>query len=77
MAYADNHDRVSSDATVAKHAEPPYSALFPNLDNVSPSAFRKGTLSRRRIKIAVAILGVAAALAVGLIVFSDLLFGQG
>ena len=48
--------------------EPPYQALFPNLDRVSRSAFRPGTVSRRRI-------GRAAGLLVGVVVVIAALIG--
>ncbi|MGO4782573.1 hypothetical protein [Cryobacterium sp. W22_MBD10_FK3] len=44
--------------------EPPFQALFPNLDRVSRSAFRAGTVSRRRIGRATGLLiGVAVIIA--------------
>lgn len=52
--------------------EPPYQALFPNLDRLSPEAFRAGTLSRRRITRALAGLAVVAAVTAALIAVSTL-----
>lgn len=38
--------------------EPPYQALFPNLDHMSRSSFRRGTVSRRRINRALALIAL-------------------
>lgn len=52
--------------------EPPYQALFPNLDRLSRSAWRKGTVSRRRIARAtgllIGVIVVIAALVVGSVI---------
>ncbi|MDQ0893964.1 hypothetical protein [Agromyces ramosus] len=48
----------------AAKPEPPYQALFPNLDRVSRSSFDQGTVSRRRINRALAVLAVVAVLVV-------------
>ncbi|KFF59480.1 hypothetical protein JF66_10990 [Cryobacterium sp. MLB-32] len=53
--------------------DPPFSALFPNLERVSTAGFRAGTLSRRRINRSLVLAGVfvvvAGALIVGTLVF--------
>jgi len=48
--------------------EPPFQALFPNLDRVSRSSWRSGTVSRRRI-------GRAAGLLLGVLVLIAALIG--
>lgn len=48
--------------------EPPFQALFPNLDRVSRSAWRSGTVSRRRI-------GRATRLLLGVVVVIAALIG--
>ncbi|MBF4571986.1 hypothetical protein ITJ64_05600 [Herbiconiux sp. VKM Ac-1786] len=53
----------------------PFEALFPNLDKVSRSSFRKGSLSRRRTTIAAIVLGLVLIVVIGLILFSDTIFG--
>jgi hypothetical protein len=53
---------------VLEAREPPFQALFPNLDRVSRSMFLPGTVSRRRI-------GRAASLLVGVVVFIVALIG--
>lgn len=50
--------------------DPPYQALLPNFDKVSRSAFRRGTVSRRRIGIALVIFAGAGAIAAVLIIAS-------
>lgn len=57
----------------ASKPEPPYQALFPNLDRVSRSSFDKGTVSRRRINRALAVLAIVAVLVVLAIVLIPLL----
>ncbi len=42
----------------APEKEPPYQALFPNLDHMSRSSFRRGTVSRRRINRALALIAL-------------------
>jgi hypothetical protein len=54
----DREPEQESDAAPEK--EPPYQALFPNLDRMSRSSFTKGTVSRRRINRALAILALIA-----------------
>ena len=54
---------------VLQPGEPPFQALFPNLDRVSRSSWRRGTVSRRRIAratgVLVGVLVVIGALVVG------------
>jgi hypothetical protein len=57
----------------AAKPEPPYQALLPNLDRLSRSSFDRGTVSRRRINRALAVLGVVAALVVLTVVLVPLL----
>ncbi|WP_104166653.1 hypothetical protein [Cryobacterium sp. N22] len=53
-------------------SEPPFQALFPNLDRVSRSSWHKGTVSRRRIGratgVLVGVIVVIAALVVGSVI---------
>jgi hypothetical protein len=52
MAPIADDDRPTAEPQapeVLEPREPPFQALFPNLDRVSRSAFRAGTVSRRRI----------------------------
>lgn len=42
----------------APEKEPPYQALFPNLDHMSRSSFKRGTVSRRRINRALALIAL-------------------
>jgi len=67
----DNHPHAEAPQS---SPEPPYSALFPNLDKVSKSSFSKGSISRRRINIAAIVLALVLLGVVGLIVFSDAIF---
>jgi hypothetical protein len=53
--------------------EPPFQALFPNLDRVSRSAFRSGTVSRRRIGRATGLLAGVVVIIAALIGLSILL----
>jgi hypothetical protein len=60
----DDDARPHADATDRPPQEPPYQALFPNLDRVSRSSFKSGTVSRRRIDRALLVFGLMAAAAV-------------
>ena len=51
----------------AARPEPPYQALFPNLDRISRSSFEKGTLSRRRINRALVVLAVIPLIVVAIL----------
>ena len=55
--------------------DPPFQALFPNLDHVSRSSFAKGSVSRRRITRAAALLAVIPIVVVAAIVVPQLLNG--
>lgn len=69
MVHVNDDDPTSAEVPPTTTPEPPYEALFPNLDKVSRSSFDKGTLSHRRIKIAAVVLVsafVIVALAVAL-----------
>jgi hypothetical protein len=46
------------DSNPAPSEEPPYQALFPNLDRMSRSSFAKGSVSRRRINRALAVMAL-------------------
>jgi hypothetical protein len=52
-------------ADAVTEEEPPYQALFPNLDRMSRSSFRKGTVSRRRINRALAALALISVVVLG------------
>ena len=53
-------------------SEPPYQALFPNLDRVSRSSWRKGTVSRRRIGRATGVL-IGAIVLIGALVVGSII----
>lgn len=55
--------RPDVDGMEMPEKEPPYQALFPNLDRVSRSSFTSGTVSRRRINQALVLFGLIAAAA--------------
>lgn len=69
----DVRPRGESDAAPEK--EPPYQALFPNLDRVSSSSFRRGTVSRRRINRALAVIAVIPVVVLA-VIFLPQLFNQ-
>ncbi|AWB86005.1 hypothetical protein [Mycetocola zhujimingii] len=59
--------------------EPVYPAiqvLLPNLNRVSSATFRRGSISRRRVNIALGMLLAIAALATMLVIFGDLVFAN-
>ena len=66
MAKIDDDGHPAEESISAAPQDPPFQALVPALDRVSRSAFRKGTVSRRRINRAllllVAVAGITAAL---------------
>lgn len=67
----DREPEQESDAAPEK--EPPYQALFPNLDRMSRSSFRKGTISRRRINRALAVLALILIVVLAIILLPQLL----
>ncbi|MGY4857156.1 hypothetical protein [Cryobacterium sp. AP23] len=80
MAHIADEDRPGNPPTGEPIApepteprEPPYQALFPNLDRVSRSAFRPGTVSRRRIARATGLLAGVLVVIAGLVGASILL----
>jgi len=67
------HERKNSTGdTLDGESNPPLQALYPNLDKMSRSSFTRGTVSRKRINTALAILGTVA-IAVGTIVTATLI----
>ncbi|WP_166872740.1 hypothetical protein [Salinibacterium sp. ZJ450] len=60
MASVDDDDVPTADARVLQPEQPegPLQAYLPNLDKISRSSFRKGTVSRRRINRALGTLGL-------------------
>ena len=75
MSPHDDDREPLADPAAATMKEAPYEALFPNLDKVSSSTFERGTLSRRRVMIALGILAAVAVVIVALIAVSGALFG--
>lgn len=75
MAHPDEDGRPTRDPTDPAPDDPPLQVLFPNLDRVSRSAFRKGTVSRRRINRALIVLAGVAAAGTALVIGSVVLFG--
>ncbi|MDQ0577616.1 hypothetical protein [Agromyces albus] len=67
----DREPEQESDAAPEK--EPPYQALFPNLDRMSRSSFRKGTISRRRINRSLAIFALILVVVLAVIFLPQLL----
>lgn len=64
--------RRQGDSDAAPEKEPPYQALFPNLDRMSRSSFRKGTVSRHRINRAVAVIALIPVVVLAVIVLPRL-----
>lgn len=60
------------ESDAAPEKEPPYQVLFPNLDRLSRSSFRKGTVSRRRINRALVILALIPVVVLALLVLLQL-----
>lgn len=52
---------------------PGYEVLLPNLSNVSADTFRRGSISRHRVNIALGILGGVAIATILLVLFADLI----
>lgn len=48
--------------------DPPFQALTPNLDKISRDAFRKGTVSRRRINISLVVFAGAVVVTAALVI---------
>lgn len=71
MAEVNDEDRPDRDSPESPPTEPPYQALFPNLDKVSKRSFQKGTLSRRRVNIALAVLAVVLVVIIAVILFTS------
>ncbi|WP_022891432.1 hypothetical protein [Agromyces subbeticus] len=67
--------RPQGESEAAPEKEPPYQALFPNLDRVSSSSFRSGTVSRRRINRALAVIAVIPVVVLA-VVFLPQLFNR-
>ncbi|MFU8946107.1 hypothetical protein ACLRGF_05155 [Mycetocola zhadangensis] len=74
---ANFNDESPEDDVSAEPADPPYQALFPNLDKVSRDSFRAGTVSRRRINRALVFLAVVIVAVIALVVLANVLFGPG
>ncbi len=71
MAHFKDEGRPSAESTRPAAQDPPLQALLPGLDRLSRSAFRKGTVSRRRIKWAILLL-VAVAAATGVLITASI-----
>ncbi|MBF0671563.1 MAG: hypothetical protein IR160_03145 [Salinibacterium sp.] len=69
MAPVEDDDRRTA-VPPSGTPEPPLQAILPNFDKISRDAFRKGTVSRRRIVIGLYILGGAIAIIAILITYS-------
>lgn len=72
MENADDRE-PEQESDAAPEKEPPYQALFPNLDRMSRSSFRKGTISRRRINRALAVLALILVVVLAAIFIPQLL----
>jgi hypothetical protein len=55
---------------------PGYEVLTPNLSTVSAATFRRGSLSRRRVNIALGLLLTVAIVTAILILFADFIFAN-
>ncbi|PWC05659.1 hypothetical protein [Agromyces badenianii] len=65
-------DPPQREPDVAPEKEPPYQALFPNLDRISSSSFRKGTVSRQRINRALAVIALIPVVVLAVILLPQL-----
>ena len=77
MARSDDEAQPTAQPTGVPSTEPVHPAvevLFPNLDRVSGSTFRSGSLSRHRVNVALGILAGIAVLTTLLILFADVIF---
>ena len=75
MTPITDDDRPTEEPTVPEllqPSEPPFQALFPNLDRVSRSSWRKGTVSRRRIGRATGVL-IGAIVVIGALVVGSVI----
>ncbi|WP_140425480.1 MULTISPECIES: hypothetical protein [unclassified Cryobacterium] len=70
MAKIDDDGHPAKEPIRSAPQDPPFQALLPNLERVSPSTFRKGTVSRRRVNRALLVLLAVAGLAAAMIVSS-------
>ena len=76
MARSDDEAQPTAQPTSVPSTEPVPPAvevLFPNLDRVSGSTFRKGSLSRHRVNVALGILAAVAILTTLLVLFADVI----
>lgn len=73
MAQIEDDGRPTEEPLRPAPQDPPFQALLPGLDKVSRSAFRKGTVSRKRINRAVLLLVVVAGVTAALITASVVL----
>ena len=76
MAYVENDGRplVAPPVAPSPDQDPvaaPLPALYPQLDRVSRSVFRQGSLSRQRIDRAVVLLALVAAIVAALVFLSQ------
>ena len=77
MARSDDEAQPTAQPTSVPSTEPVPPAvevLFPNLDRVSGSTFRKGSLSRHRVNVALGILAAVGILTTLLVLFADVIF---
>ena len=77
MARSDDEAQPTAQQTSVPSTEPVHPAvevLLPNLNRVSGSTFRRGSLSRHRVNVALGILAGVAVLTTLLILFADVIF---
>jgi len=67
MAGLEDNVRQPADPPIAPTPAPPLAVIFPGLDRLSRSSFRKGTVSRSRITRAILLL-VSIATLIGVLV---------
>jgi hypothetical protein len=72
--YSESEPQAPDVNSPLAETETPIQALLPNLDRVSRSSFRKGTVSRHRINVALVVLGLVAVGATALIALAEFLF---
>ncbi|WP_411721818.1 hypothetical protein [Mycetocola sp.] len=73
-SYVESEPQAPNISSPFAETETPVQALLPNLDRVSRSSFRRGTVSRHRINVAILVLVLVALGVTVLIVFADSLF---